>query len=129
MQPGYSLEPMAVGEEQHILLVHIDNIPDFFKEIAGHPRLIPPRTLEQKKETKQKRYHEGGGKEAKSKWYHEDGGQEIKQRYDHQRKLHRDFELAAHYAKFILRHTWCIKHKTRKHTFFTQEKILHTRRP
>ena len=54
MQPGYSLEPMAVSEEQHILLVHIDNIPEFFKEIAGHPRLIPPRTLEQKKETLRK---------------------------------------------------------------------------
>ena len=61
MQPGYSLEPMVVSEEQHILLVHIDNIPDFFKEIAGHPRLIPPRTLEQKNETKrayQQRYNQ-----------------------------------------------------------------------
>ena len=27
-------------------------------------------------------------------------------------------EYAASYAKFIPRHNWCIKHKTRKHTFF-----------
>ena len=33
-------------------------------------------------------------------------------------QLHWDLELAAHYAKFIPRHTWCIKHKSCKHTFF-----------
>ena len=32
--------------------------------------------------------------------------------------FHWDLELAARYAKFIPRHNWCIKHKTRKHTFF-----------
>ena len=68
MQPGYSLKPMAVSEGQHILLVHIDNIPDFFIEIAGHPCLILPQTLEQKKETRHRCYQ---------KWYHEDGGQDI----------------------------------------------------
>ena len=35
-------------------------------------------------------------------------------------------ELAAHYTKFILRHTWCIKHKTRKHTFFINLFYLRT---
>ena len=88
MQPGYRLEPMAVSEEQHILLVHIDNIPDFFKEIAGHPRLIPPRTLEQKKETRsrwfQRWYNEDGGKEYQQQWfqkyYHEDGAKEIQRK-------------------------------------------------
>ena len=40
--------------------------------------------------------------------------------------MHRDFELAAHYAKFIPRHTWCIKHKSRKHTFFINLFYLRT---
>ena len=35
-------------------------------------------------------------------------------------------ELAVLYAKFILRHTWCIKHKTRKHTFFINLFYLRT---
>ena len=66
MQPGYSLKPMAVSEGQHILLVHSDNTPDFFMEIASHPCLILPQTLEQKKRLgidviDQKWYHEGGG--------------------------------------------------------------------
>ena len=51
MQQGYSLEPMVgvVKGSISVLLVHIDNIPDFFIEIAGHPCLILPQTLEQKK--------------------------------------------------------------------------------
>ena len=69
MQPGYSLKPMAVSEGQHILLVHIDDISDFFIEIAGHPCLILPQTLEQKKETTRHRCYQ--------KWYHEEGGQDI----------------------------------------------------
>ena len=36
MQPGYSLEPMTdvVKGSISVLLVHIDNIPDFFMEIT-----------------------------------------------------------------------------------------------
>ena len=86
MQPGYSLEPMAVSEEQHILLVHIDNIPDFFQEIAGHPRLIPPRTLQQKKETRSRWFQ---------RWYNEGRGKEYCQQYgyewDHKRAMGKRF--------------------------------------
>ena len=39
---------------------------------------------------------------------------------------HWDLELAAQYAKFILRHTWCIKHKSHKHTFFINLFYLRT---
>ena len=39
---------------------------------------------------------------------------------------HWDLELAARYAKFIPRHNWCIKHKTRKHTFFINLFYLRT---
>ena len=86
MHPGYSLEPMAVSEDQHILLVHIDNIPDFFQEIAGHPRLIPPRTLQQKKETRSRWFQ---------RWYNEGRGKEYCQQYgyewDHKRAMGKRF--------------------------------------
>ena len=39
---------------------------------------------------------------------------------------HWDLELAARYTKFIPRHNWCIKHKTRKHTFFINLSYLRT---
>ena len=40
--------------------------------------------------------------------------------------IHWDLELAARYAKFIPRHTWCIKHKSHKHTFFINLFYLRT---